>query len=121
MYHSLLKNILIASFFLVMMNKSIINNHMQVFVCLFCFLGPDLQHKEVPRLSVESELKLLGHTTAIATQAPSHNLHHSSQQCQILNLLSEARYQTHILMDINWVHNLLSHNRNSITRKFSCG
>ena len=27
------------------------------------------------------------------------NLHHSSQQCQILNLLSDARDWTHILMD----------------------
>ena len=68
------------------------------FFCLFvflffCFLEPHLQHMEVPRLGVESELQLLA--CAIATAMPdlSHlcDLHHSSQQCQMLNPLSEAR------------------------------
>ena len=51
---------------------------------------------DVPRLGVELELQLLGYTTAMATWDPSHisNLYHSSQQHQILNLLSEARDQT---------------------------
>ena len=31
-------------------------------------------------------------------------LHHSSQQCQILNPLSKARDQTLILMDASWFH-----------------
>ena len=31
------------------------------------FLGPHLQHTEVPRLGVESELQLLAYTTATAT------------------------------------------------------
>ena len=31
------------------------------------------------------------------------NLHYSSRQCWTLNPLSEARYQTHILMDASWV------------------
>ena len=46
---------------------------------------------------------------------PSHTckLHYSSWQCWILNPLSEARDQTHILTDTNQVRNLLSHNRNS--------
>ena len=50
------------------------------------------------------------------TQDPSHvcNLHHSSQQRQILNSLSEARDQTRILIDIGWVLNPLSHDRNSL-------
>ena len=41
------------------------------------------------------------YTTATATRDPSCvcDLHHSSRQCQILNPLSEARDQTHILMD----------------------
>ena len=38
---------------------------------------------------------------------------HSSQQHNILKPLIEARDQTHILMDISWVCNLLSHNGNS--------
>ena len=51
------------------------------------------QHKEVPRLGVELELQLLAYTTVIAMQDPSLicNLHHSSQQHQILNPLSKAR------------------------------
>ena len=55
---------------------------------------------EIPRLGVESELQLLAYTTATAAPDPSCvcNLHHSSGQSQILNPLSEARDQTHILM-----------------------
>ena len=41
------------------------------------------------------------------------DLRHSSQQCQILNPLSETKDGTHILMDTNWVPNLLSHKGNS--------
>ena len=60
---------------------------------------------EVPRLGVESELQLPAYTTATATPDPSRicNLHHSSQQYQILNPLSEAKDRTHILMDISQV------------------
>ena len=49
------------------------------------------------------------------TWDPSHicSLHHSSRQCQILNPLSEARDQTHILMDTSRVRNVRSHNSNS--------
>ena len=55
------------------------------------------------------------YTTATATQNPSRicNLHHSSWQCWILNPLSEARDQTHNLVDTSWVRNPLSHNQNS--------
>jgi len=83
------------------------------FICLFgwlvgffCFLGPYLWHMEVPRLRIESELDLLDYTTAIATPDLSCicDLHHSSQQCQILNPLSEARDWTYILMDTSQVH-----------------
>ena len=38
------------------------------------------------------------------TGAVVSGLHHSSPQHQILNPLSEARDQIHILMDISWVH-----------------
>ena len=53
----------------------------------FFFLWPHLQHSEVPRLGVESELQLLAYTTATGTWDRSHicDLHHSSRQCQILN------------------------------------
>ena len=61
-----------------------------VFVCLF--LEPPPQHMEVPRLGVELELQLPACTTATATLDPSHihDLHHSSQQRQILNPLIRA-------------------------------
>ena len=55
-----------------------------------------MQHVEVPGPGVKSELWLLAFTTTKATSDQSHiyDLHHSSQQCQILNPLSEARDQT---------------------------
>ena len=40
------------------------------------------------------------------------DLHHSSQQHQLFNSLSEARDQTYILMDTNLVLNLLRHDGN---------
>ena len=48
---------------------------------------------EVPRLGVKSELQLPAYATATATrdQSPVCDLHHSSQQCWILNPLKEAR------------------------------
>ena len=65
----------------------------------FDFLGPHSRHMEVARLGVKSELLLLAYTTATATPNPSHvcSTHHSSQQCRILNPLSEARDWTHVL------------------------
>ena len=72
------------------------------------------QHTEGPKLGVELELQLLAYSTATAMRDLSRvwNLDHSSQQRQILNPLSEARDQTHILMHASWVGNPLSHNRN---------
>ena len=60
------------------------------FFCLF--LGLHLQHMEVLRLGVESGMQLPAYATATATQDLSRfcNLHHSSQQRQILNPLSEV-------------------------------
>ena len=48
---------------------------------------------EVPRLGVKSDPQLLAYTIATATPDLSCvcNLHHSSQQHQRLNTLSEAR------------------------------
>ena len=78
-------------------------DHLYLFI--YCFLGPNLWHMEVPRLGVKSELQLPAYTMAIATKDPSHicDLHHRSPQCQILNPLSEARDQNRILMDTRWV------------------
>ena len=61
---------------------------------------------EVPKLGVESELQLLAYATATATQDPSGvwDLHHSSQQCWILNPLNEARDQTRNLMVPSQIH-----------------
>ena len=70
---------------------------------LFWFLGPHLQHLEVPRLGVELELQLPAYTTATATPDLSciFDLYRSSWQCWIPDLLDEARDWTHILMDTN--------------------
>ena len=73
---------------------------------LICFLRLHLQHMEVPRLGVKSELQLPAYATATAMQDLSHvcDLHHSSPQCHgtwnvmILNPPSEARDQTCNLM-----------------------
>ena len=52
-----------------------------------------MRYMEVPRLGVELKLQLLAYATDTAMWDLSHvcDLHHSSQQCQILNPLSEAR------------------------------
>ena len=66
----------------------------------FVSLGLYLQHMEVPRLGIQSELQLPAYATATATQDPSHvcSLHHGSRQRQILNPLNEARDRTRNLM-----------------------
>ena len=75
------------------------------------------------QLRVKSELQLLAYATAPAMwdRNPICNLHHGSQQGQILNLLSEAKNKTHSLLDTSWVCNLLSHNRNSCNFYFKKG
>ena len=73
------------------------------FFCGGGFWGPYLQHKEVPRLGVESKLHLLDYViaTAIATLGSKLCLQPIPQL--ILNLLSKARDRTHILMDTSRV------------------
>ena len=70
------------------------------FIFIFVFLGPHLQHMEVPRLEVKSQLLLPAYITATAMWDPSCicKLHHSSWLHQILNPLSDAR---------NWTRNLM--------------
>ena len=87
----------------------------------FFFLGLHLQLMEVPRLGVESELRLEAYTTETATPDLSCicDLQCSLQQCWILNPMSEARDQTHILIvDTNWVLNPVSYNGNSTMMTF---
>ena len=71
----------------------------------FAFLGLHPRHMEVPRLEVKLELQLLAYTTATAVPDTSGicDLHHSSQQCQILNTLSKVRDQIRVLMVASWV------------------
>ena len=70
----------------------------------FFFLRLNMQHMEIPRLGVESELKMPAYTTVTATQDPSRicDLHHSLQQPWILNPLSKATDRAHILMVTMW-------------------
>ena len=76
-----------------------------LFYFTFCFLRLHLWHMGVPRLGVTSELELLAHTTTTAAQDLSHicDLHHSSWQHQIPDLLSKARDQIRLLMDTSWL------------------
>ena len=75
------------------------------FCFVFVFLWLHLQHKEVPRLAVESELQLLAYTTVTATLDPNriYDLCRNLQQRWILKPLSEARDPTLNLLDIGQV------------------
>ena len=70
-----------------------------VSVWFFLFLGAQLQHLQVPRLGVDLELQLRAYTTATPDPNCICDLCGSLLQSRSLNLLSEARAQTHILMD----------------------
>ena len=85
----------------------------KIYICVriltrffFFFLGPHPWHMEVPRLGIESQLQLPAYTTVTAVQCPSHvcDLHHSSRQNWILNLLSEAGNGTCHLIVTSWIH-----------------
>ena len=73
------------------------------FFFFLVFLGLYQWHMEVPRPAVESELQLPSYTTARAMLGPSCicYLHHSSGQWKILNSLSGARDQIHVLVVIS--------------------
>ena len=61
---------------------------------------------EISRLGVQLELQLLAYTIPTAMPEPNRicDLHHSSQQHQILNPMSKARDQTHNLMVPSRIH-----------------
>ena len=80
------------------------------FLLLFLLLELHLQHMEVPRLGVQSELQLPAYTTATGTS----NLNCIFNLYQILNPRSNARDQTHILLDMGRVLKPLSHSANSL-------
>ena len=69
---------------------------------------------------VEIELQLAASATTTAMWDLSHicYLHHSFQQHQILNPLSEARGWICILMGASLVNKPMSHNRNSLEHQF---
>ena len=75
------------------------------FLSAFFFSAVPL-HMDIPRLGIESELQLPPYASTTATPDPCYicNLHHSAQQCQILNPLSRARVWIHILMHTSRVH-----------------
>ena len=76
------------------------------FILVFFSAFSLVRHMEVPRLEVELELQLPAYATTTATGDPSSicNLHHSSQQHQIPDPLSEARDQNHLFMDTSQIH-----------------
>ena len=51
--------------------------------------------------------------TATLVLSCTRDLHHSLQQCRILNPLNEAKDRTRIFMDTGWVLSPLSHTGNS--------
>ena len=66
-----------------------------IIIILVFLLRPHLQHMEVPGLGAKSDLQLTAYATATAMRDPSRicDMHHSSQQHQIPNPLSEDRGQ----------------------------
>ena len=81
--------------------------HWFLFVCLFVLhvLGPYLWHMAVLRLGEFGAAAAgIDHSHRNMGSKPHHDLHHSSWQHWIPNPLSEARDQTHILMDSRQVH-----------------
>ena len=78
---------------------------MVVILYYFAFLWPRPQHMEAPRLGIELEPQLPPMTQPQQREilASSSTYTRSSQQCQILSPLREARDQTPVFMDPSWV------------------
>ena len=80
----------------------IVLRNLHSFFCfvLFCFRAAPRAYGSSQSIKAESELQVQAYATATAMPDLSHicNLHPNSQQCQILNPLSRARYRTFVLM-----------------------
>ena len=74
--------------------------------------GRYLQHREIPRLGVESELALLSTLQPQQCQIQATSVAHTRAQgnAGFLNPLHKARDQTHVLMDSSQILHLLSNN-----------
>ena len=88
--------------------KSTYWNFLFLFIYLFIyliFLGPHPWHmSSQARGQIGAVASGLARATAMPDLSCICELHHSSQQHQILNPLSRARDRTHILMDASQVH-----------------
>ena len=75
--------------------------------CCFVFLGPYLQHMEVPWLGGPVRALAAGlhhsHSSARSKLCLLATPDHSSWQCRICNPPSEARDWTHFLIDTSWI------------------
>ena len=74
------------------------------FFFFLVFLGPHLWHMEAPRPGVEVQLPAYAKATAMPDWSRIFDLHHSLQQCQNRNPLSEAGDRTCILMVTSQIH-----------------
>ena len=75
-----------------------------LFTYLFCFLGSYPQRMgSQARGWIRAAAASLGHSHSNTDLSCVCNPHHSSWQHQILNRLSKARYQTHVLLDTSQV------------------
>ena len=59
-----------------------------LYLLFFSFLGPHLQHMQVPRLGVELELQLLAYTIGTTMPDPICNLHCISPQLAATRVLT---------------------------------
>ena len=81
---------------------------------LIYFFQLHLQHMEVLRLGVNQSCSCWPQPQQYQIQVESATYAAAcSNECQVLNPLSEARDRTHILRTLCWVLNRLNHNRNS--------
>ena len=97
--------------------KSLISLLTFYFFCLFFFLWPHLRHIEVPGPGVESELQLrstMPQPWQHGIQAASATYATACSNAGSLATEYKARDRTCILLDTNWVLNLLSHNGNAV-------